>query len=121
LERPGTIVQEDGASPHKNRYGTEVYSLFCIEKMDWPPNSPDINAIEPCWMWMKRKTTEKGPIRGKKNLTKAWSECWAAMPQDRIQAWIERIPGHIQEILNLGGGNQYKEGRLKGQEKRRVH
>jgi hypothetical protein len=32
------------------------------------------------------------------------------MPQARIQRWIERIPFHIQEVIRLKGGNDYKEG-----------
>ena len=43
------------------------------------------------------------------------------MSQERIQAWIERIPFHIQEIIKCEGDNLYKEGRLKGQSKKRVH
>jgi hypothetical protein len=33
------------------------------------------------------------------------------LPQTQIQAWIERVPVHIQEIIALKGGNKYKEGR----------
>ena len=43
------------------------------------------------------------------------------MPQKKIQAWIERIMIHIQDVIRLDGGNEYKEGRLKGQAKNRVH
>jgi hypothetical protein len=32
------------------------------------------------------------------------------MSQARIRRWIERIPYHIQEIIRLDGGNDYKEG-----------
>jgi len=43
------------------------------------------------------------------------------MPQEKIQAWIERIMIYIQDVIRLDGGNEYKEGRLKGQAKNRVH
>jgi hypothetical protein len=43
------------------------------------------------------------------------------LTQERIQAWIERIIVHVKEVIRLEGGNEYKEGRNKGQEKRRVH
>jgi hypothetical protein len=43
------------------------------------------------------------------------------MPQEKIQEWIERIVVHIQEVIRLEGGNEYKEGRCKGQLKKRVH
>ena len=43
------------------------------------------------------------------------------MPQEVIQEWIKRIPRHIEEIIRLKGRNEYKEGRLKGKEKKTVH
>ena len=43
------------------------------------------------------------------------------MLQEAIQAWIERILEHIKEIIAQEGNNLYKEGRKKGQEKRRIH
>jgi hypothetical protein len=42
-------------------------------------------------------------------------------PQEEIQAWINQIPIHIKEVIKLKGGNLYKEGRIKGKEKVRVH
>jgi hypothetical protein len=33
------------------------------------------------------------------------------LPQDKIQAWIERILEHIERIVKSKGGNEYKEGR----------
>ena len=70
---------------------------------------------------MKRDTTKKGPITSNKDLQEAWIKCWLDMPQEKIQAWIERIIIYIQEVIRLDGGNEYKEGRRKGQEKKRVH
>jgi hypothetical protein len=34
------------------------------------------------------------------------------MEQWCCQAWIERIPRHIQEIIRLEGGNEYREGAM---------
>jgi hypothetical protein len=39
-----------------------------------------------------------------------WQDCWDDMSQERIQAWIRRIPIHVQEVIKLEGGNKYKEG-----------
>ena len=41
-----------------------------------------------------------------------WTNCWEEMEQKKIQAWIERIPIHIQEVIRLEGGNEYKELKL---------
>jgi hypothetical protein len=78
--------------------------------MLWPANSPDINAIEPCWFWMKRQTTKHGVASGVGQMKKDWLECWENLPQEKIQQWIERIPEHIKKIIDCGGGNEYKEG-----------
>jgi len=43
------------------------------------------------------------------------------MPQEKIQAWIKKIIVYIKDIIRLEGGNKYKEGRLKGKAKNRVH
>jgi hypothetical protein len=86
-------------------------------KMLWPGNSPDLNIIEKAWFWMKKETTRRGPTSNRKKLRARWEKYWADLPQSKIQEWITVIPDHVQEIIRLEGGNEYKEGRKKGQEK----
>jgi trehalose-6-phosphate synthase len=85
--------------------------------MEWCPNSPNINAIEPTWFWMKKETTKRGASTNHKKLRSRWEKCWKELSQKKIQEWIERIPNHIKEIIRLKGGNEYKEGRQNGQER----
>jgi transposase len=66
VDRPGTLVQEDKAASHNSHYQLEVFEFRKILRLLWPGNSPDLNAIEPTWNWMKRKTSEKGCPTGKK-------------------------------------------------------
>jgi transposase len=86
-------------------------------KMLWPSNSPDLNTIERLWYYMKRETTRRGPTNNRKKLRVRWEKCWEGIPQAKIQEWITAIPYHVKEIIRLEGGNEYKEGRKKGQEK----
>ena len=79
--------------------------------MLWPTNSPDLNMIEPAWIWIKRRTTKHGTAMSKEQMKRDWLKAWKDLPQKKIQEWIERIPGHIQKIIELEGGNEYKEGR----------
>ena len=120
-DRPETLVQEDKAPAHISRYQQEVFDFYMIKRLLWPGNSPDLNAIEPTWFWMKRETTKHGALTSNKKLKVAWIKCWEDMPQEVIQAWIKRIPEYIKEVINQKGNNLYKEGRKKGQEKRRIH
>jgi ferric-dicitrate binding protein FerR (iron transport regulator) len=62
---------------------------------------------------MKRTTTKKGAPKNRAEGIRAWIRAWALLDQARIQAWIERIPRHIQEVIKSEGGNEYKEGREK--------
>lgn len=108
--RPNTIVQEDNASPHAHHHQATVYAAYDIVRLLWPGNSPDLNAIEPCWWWLKRRVTSRGAPATRKDMEKAWLQAWEDLPQEQIQRWIEGIPHHIQEIIRLEGGNEYKEG-----------
>ena len=109
--RPGTLIQEDKAPAHNHHHQGTVYELHHVACLLWPGNSPDLNAIEPCWPWMKKTTTARGAPTTRSEMEKAWIQAWLNLPQSEIQAWIERIPRHIQEIIRLEGGNEYAEGR----------
>jgi hypothetical protein len=37
-------------------------------KMLWPANSPNLNAIEKAWFYMKKETIKRGPITNRKKL-----------------------------------------------------
>ena len=111
-DQPGTLVQEDRAPSYSSQYQYEVYNLWEITRLLWPPNSPDLNMIEPCWFWMKRHTTKHGAITSQVQLKEAWIKCWKEMPQERIQAWIVRIIEHVKEVIQLEGRNEYCEGIL---------
>jgi transposase len=113
LERPNTIVQEDKAPAHYHYFQQRVFDMYEVQRLLWCGNSPDLNAIEPTWPWLKRYTTKKGAPKNRADAIKAWEKGWEELPQEAIQRWIERIPYHIQQIIQLEGGNEYKEGREK--------
>jgi transposase len=115
IERPGTLVQEDKAPAHNHYIQQRVFDTAQVQRLLWCPNSPDLNAIEPTWPWMKRRTTRKGAPKTRQEAFSAWKAAWQELPQERIQQWIERIPWHIKQIIELEGGNEYKEGREKQQ------
>jgi hypothetical protein len=89
-----------------------VYAAAKVQRLLWAANSPDLNAIEPAWPHLKRTTTKKGAPKSKAQGDRRWRQSWKDMEQWRCQAWIERIPRHIQEIIRLEGGNEYKEGAM---------
>lgn len=110
-ERPKTLVQEDKAPSHAHHAQALLYSREEVDRLLWCGNSPDLNAIEPAWFWIKRNTTKKGAPKSREQAVKVWEKAWDELPQAQIQAWIERIPVHIHKIIKLEGGNEYIEGR----------
>lgn len=110
--RPGTFIQEDNAPAHAHFFQQTVYSAYGIERLLWPGNSPDLNMIEPAWPWLKRQTTKTGAPKVRHEMVAAWRRSWRELAQDRIQKWIERIPRHIERVIELEGGNCYREGRM---------
>ena len=110
LARPNTIVQEDNAPSYTHHHQVTIYNLQEIMKMLWPANSPDLNAIEPCWFWIKRQTTKGGVVSSEKQLKKDQLKYQENLLQEKIQEQIEQIPKHIQRIIDCRGGNEYREG-----------
>ncbi|OJJ51946.1 hypothetical protein ASPSYDRAFT_110367, partial [Aspergillus sydowii CBS 593.65] len=123
--RPNTRVLEDKAPAHRHHAQQRVYDYYGIQRIDdWPGNSPDLNAIEPCWSWLKKRTTARGAPRDRKTAKEVWIKAWNELPQKMIQDWIQRLLINRNEIIRLEGGNEYREGsdtrnwrgkRLKGQ------
>ena len=58
---------------------------------------------------MKKRITSRGAPATKPALKAAWFKAWNELPQSQVQAWIERIPRHIEEVIRLEGGNEYIE------------
>jgi transposase len=107
---PETVVCEDRAPAHRHRAQDQEYANNDIKRIPWPGNSPDLNAIEPAWGWLKRRVARDGPCRTRAEAERRWTEAWWEMPQSEIRRWIERVPLHIGRIIELKGGNNYQEG-----------
>lgn len=89
------LVQEDKAPAYAHWIQQEVYDAYNVQRLLWPGNSPDLNAIECAWEWMKRYITKEGRHSSRNEAIRAWERSWAELPQAQIQAWIERIPRHV--------------------------
>jgi transposase len=104
------VVQEDRAGPHSHHSSQLVFDCWKVQRLLWPANSPDLNMIEPCWWWMKRNTSLHRDYDKKPQLRKIWEQQWKCLDQSRIQRWIKRIVRHIRLVIELEGGNGYREG-----------
>lgn len=108
---PDIQVMEDGAGPHIHHFCQEVLRKYNIPRLDWPGNSPDLNPIEKVWWYLKRVTTAHGPCKTRAELERRWIQAWKSLTPERINMYIEGCWRNIQKVIELDGGNEYKEGR----------
>jgi transposase len=112
VDLPSMIVQENKIPSHASKHQILVFSRHEIERLLWPENSPDLNIIESCWFWMKRRTTRKDPPTNELVAKILWERTWNELRQEKIQKWIERIPRHIAKVIELKRRNEYCENRV---------
>jgi transposase len=72
-DRPNTIVQEDKAPAHVSPFHEPLWAASGVKRLKWCGNSPDLNQIEPCWYWLKRKTTSKGAPDVRAQAVASWT------------------------------------------------
>jgi transposase len=74
------VVVKDRAGPHLHSAQDVFYSYYNISRHFWPGNSPDLNTIEPCWMWLKWETTKNGLPRTREEAKELWKNAWEGLP-----------------------------------------
>lgn len=99
------ILVDDNARPHRARIVNEILADHGIERMEWPPLSPDMNPIEHVWSRMKRKMKEwEGRLDNLDELVNAIQHEWDAIPQEFLQALVESMPRRVAALIRSRGG-----------------
>lgn len=50
---------QDGAPCHTSRASMNCINSLNLDVLPWPGNSPDLNLIENCWTYLKRKVYQR--------------------------------------------------------------
>lgn len=69
---------------------------------DFPPASPDLNAIEFLWGWMKHKVAAAEP-HDQRSLKKAVQDAWTSVSQDTIKGFIKHMKANVHSVIANGG------------------
>ena len=70
--------------------------VSCLD--DYPPVSPDINAIESIWSWMNRYVQHRFP-RSQKHLEELVAAAWEEIPQGVIRGYIKNVRNVCERIV----------------------
>ncbi|AYV86737.1 MAG: transposable element Tc1 transposase [Sylvanvirus sp.] len=96
---------QDNAKSHISKPTLDFLDNFEVRLVkDYPPMSPDINAIEKVWGWMVKDIKHKYP-KNKEEFKEIIKSSWDSIPQTTIDAYINNTPNVIKEILDSEGGN----------------
>jgi hypothetical protein len=102
---PGQIFMQDGAPGHA---ATETLLDLIereIQKIDWPPFSPDLNPIEKAWNWMKDWINVHYPQEQMSydELRKVVQEAWDAIPEEWLIFQVRTMHERCEDIIKVNG------------------
>ena len=102
------LLMHDNARPHTARQTQELLETECIEAMDWPSRSPDLNPIEHCWDLLSRRIRRRiPPPTNVRELTDALLMEWQALPQNNLRRLIRSISRRCEECVHRRGGHTH--------------
>lgn len=97
-------LMHDNARPHVARVVNDYLDEMDIQRLDWPPRSPDLNPIEHVWDMLGRLVRNRQPetIR---ELRVTLLEEWGNIPQRAVANCVQSLPRRMAEVIRARGGN----------------
>jgi transposase len=103
------VFQEDNDPKHtsnmcKNYFRNKIkQSNGNLEKMTWPPQSPDLSPIELLWEEADRAVLEKKPT-SVPELVRVVHEAWDELEATTMDKLLARMPRICQAVIDSEGG-----------------
>ena len=102
---PGTILQNDNATPHHVMVVTGFLQQHQVTQMDWPARFPDLAPIENLWDILVRRVHDNHPPAA--NLAQLFQflqQEWNAIPQQTLVTLVQSMRKRCVECLMANGG-----------------
>jgi len=97
------IFQEDNDPKHTSKLVQDYLKSQRITRMDWPPQSPDLNPIEHLWEILDREIRNSS-ISSKQALREMISECWSTLTETGItQTLVDSMPRRLEAVIAAKG------------------
>ena len=76
----------------------------CLESLEWPAQSPDLNPIGNLWMVLKMAISKRCPQpKTLFDLQAVIREEWERIPFEIVQILIESIPRRVKQVIKAQG------------------
>lgn len=99
----GVIYQQDNAPCHKSAVTMRWFKDNCVDLLEWPAQSPDLNPIEHLWANLKRKIRERH-IKSKTDLKNVLVQEWNSISPDECRKLVRSMPQRIAAVIKAKGG-----------------
>lgn len=99
-------LQQDGATSHTARVTQQWCKDNCpswISKEEWPPSSPDLNALDySLWSILESEACST-PCQNIELFKKKLNKCWEKIPLDVVRAAIDEFPKRLRSVVKARG------------------
>jgi len=98
------LLLEDNCGPHRALKVGTYMALHCVQRLDWAPQSPDMNAIENLWAMLEARPRDRPqPPTTLDGLFDALCEEWARLPDSYLSDLWRSMPDRVTAFVNARG------------------
>jgi len=99
------ILMEDGAPVHHGKVLELWRKAHGIAKLQWLPNSLDLNPIENLWKIMKDFLYHHKKPSNKQEMMDTIKTVWEEVSFEQLQNLIESMPNRMKVVISARGGS----------------
>ena len=94
------LFQHDNSPVHKARFIKTWFVEICVEKLDWPAQSPDLNPLKHLWDELEcRLRVRPNRPTSVPDLTNALVVEWKQVPATMFQHPLESTPIIVEAVI----------------------
>ena len=91
-------ARDDNARPHRARIVDDFLRQNDVERLEWPPMSPDLSCIEYLWDILGRAVNKRINQQTRlADLQRLLQQEWAVIPQIQIQRLVNSMRRRLNE------------------------
>jgi len=106
---PEVVMQEDNAPWHTAKIIKAYLGNKNVNRLVWPPQSPDLNPIENLWKHIKDIiANRRHKVKNNKEMKQALREVWPTIDKEFLLKLCDSMPRRWKACLkNKGGATKY--------------